>query len=359
MTNLVNVEGLIELEQNDVIATFCDQAKLSGFVGIIKNAVATDSVDLTTTKGRKDIGSRAHKVSKVKTALTKVLDAELADTKALIKRAGEGKKFLTEALDELRDETRQPLTAWEDAEKLKEQQRIDAIQTKLNSMKSLGVIEPGSTKDEIGNLIEAIDNIDCSVGFDEFTQDALHIKQSTKETLSKALNDLIQAELAEAQRKEVEAEKAKLAIQERLSKLKMIPMDVFDKRSHEVRQKIEQLRNFPIQEHEFGVFYPEAVTSLTQVINQLETMATQKEALEKLEPVTPTQPIQEPEKIPAHPLHSDVSISVTPADSRETEIANWLEVNHEIDKALAENIAHSIAAGQVPFVTLTTEAAAA
>lgn len=279
--NIVLIEGILKVKQDDVVATFCDKKKLAKYIDTVKKEVSKGQVNLKTDAGRKQIASSAFKVSKVKTALTKVLDTSLTEAKALIKSAGEGKKFLSEELDKLRDETRLPLTQWEQEEETKNKARIEEIKLKIQGIAELSLIPVDADKDHLTSMIDAVEHIDCSEGFDEFAQAALQQKAKTKEILSEALNSLIQKEIAEQQRLQVESEKKDLKIQERLNNLKMIPMDFLGKPSLEVQKKIDSLTSFEVPVEEFGERHEEAIESVKTVIDQLTLMHTQQLSVEE------------------------------------------------------------------------------
>ena len=97
--------------------------------------------DLSTAKGRKAIASMAAKVARSKTrldALGKDLTADIAAQKALIDI---DRRKMRDALDELRDEVRRPLTEWEDAEKL----RVSVIQQRITSFGEFNEGDPAVT----------------------------------------------------------------------------------------------------------------------------------------------------------------------------------------------------------------------
>ena len=93
---------------------------LDEFLEQIRQAV-NEVPDLTTKKGRDRVASLAAQVSRSKTAIEKPGREYLKRLKEAVKPAeAEIKKFV-DACDELRDETRRPLTEWE-----AEQERIAA-----------------------------------------------------------------------------------------------------------------------------------------------------------------------------------------------------------------------------------------
>ncbi|MPW32014.1 hypothetical protein F9L16_24015 [Agarivorans sp. B2Z047] len=209
MADIITIEGGIEIPQSDVISVFSDTAKLQPYIDRVRDEVSTEKIDLTTDKSRKAIGSRAHKVSKIKTALTKIGKDSVADLKKQVLEVNAGVKYAEEKLSQLRDETRKPLTDWEkekerleEIEHQKEEARIQAIQDEINNIRNFAVLAGNESIEHIAGLIEALDTIDPSEGFDEFTQDALVAIAETKGELAQAM----QAKITERQQAEQQAQ---------------------------------------------------------------------------------------------------------------------------------------------------------
>jgi chromosome segregation ATPase len=85
------------------------EAKAKGFTPTVEHA-----------KGRKQIASMAYKVSQSKVVLDKLGKELVADMKAKVKKVDSERKKARDHLDALRDEVRQPLTEWEEAEAARE-----------------------------------------------------------------------------------------------------------------------------------------------------------------------------------------------------------------------------------------------
>jgi hypothetical protein len=86
-------------------------------IDAIKDEASSEVGDVGTAQGRKDIASMAHKVSKSKALLDKLGKTLADDLNAQLKPINSERKLARDELDALRDEIRQPLTDWEDAEK--------------------------------------------------------------------------------------------------------------------------------------------------------------------------------------------------------------------------------------------------
>ena len=83
--------------------------------------------DISSLKGRKDIASLAHKVSKSKTLLDSLGKELVAGWKDKAKLVDADRRFIRDSCDSLRDEVRQPLTDWEEAEKAKMEAEKQAV----------------------------------------------------------------------------------------------------------------------------------------------------------------------------------------------------------------------------------------
>jgi len=250
----------------------------------VRKEVTTETIDLTTKKGRDDIASRAYKVSKMKNAVNKqIIDPSVEEYKQSVKAVGGGKNYWNGEMDSLRDEIRKPLNEWEEKEAIKEKKRVDDITERIQGISVLAVEPQGETKDHIAEMIEAVDNIDCEIGFDEFTQEALQAKSLSKEILSGRLNEIIKKELEESsrlkmavQQKELDDRQAKIdlknKVQERLNTLMMIPTTMFGKKASEINTKIIKLEDYRVDIEEFGDLYEKASESVITVIAQLKVM---------------------------------------------------------------------------------------
>ena len=108
---------LIPIENVNAIELFKDSKSLELLLNEIKKA-ATDFVpDVTTAEGRKEIASRAYKVSQSKTVIEKAGKGLTEDWARKKRVVDSGRKIAREFCDNLRDEIRLPLTEFEAEEK--------------------------------------------------------------------------------------------------------------------------------------------------------------------------------------------------------------------------------------------------
>lgn len=99
---------------------------LDAYLEQIRQAV-NEVPDLTTKKGRDRVASLAASVSRSKTAIEKPGREYLKRLKEAVKPAEAEIKRFVDACDELRDETRRPLTEWEaEQERIKAEEEMNA-----------------------------------------------------------------------------------------------------------------------------------------------------------------------------------------------------------------------------------------
>lgn len=299
---IISVENLIEIKQSDTISIFSDEEKIQGYLDKVRSVSFIGEVDLTTKKGRDEIASRAYKVSKMKGGVVKkMITPSIEEHRQIIQSVSSGKKFWESKMDDLRDEVRAPLNNWEAEQEIIEEKRIVSIEAKITGIENLGILPDEFGKDYLTSMIEAVDNIDISEGFDEFTQKAIRAKEAAKSTLSIELNKLIQKELEDKQRQELAEQKVKLdeqqrriddaekerkiekSIQNKLTKLAQIPSDNIGENSRRILGAIDRLQSYPLGKASYGDRTKEANTLLGKVIKQLQTMFRQKKQIEEIE----------------------------------------------------------------------------
>lgn len=124
----------IPLEQKNALAIFT-AGNVDKIVGEIEGQVRGIVCDVSTAKGRNEIASLAYKVSKSKTALDALGKDLVGDWKSKAKAVDTERKLIRDRLDALRDEVRQPLTEWEEAEKARvERERLNKEIEKAHDM---------------------------------------------------------------------------------------------------------------------------------------------------------------------------------------------------------------------------------
>lgn len=119
MKNEIQVK-VKDITEKNAPTIFCENG-LDAFISEAKRSVEGLVFDVSTAKGRKEIASASFNVSKSKTAVEKPGREYLRKIKAQPKIIEKEIASFVKQMDQLRDETRAPLDAWE-----KEQERLEA-----------------------------------------------------------------------------------------------------------------------------------------------------------------------------------------------------------------------------------------
>jgi len=201
---------LIGLKDVNVIEVF-QAGNVDDILERIRKEATSFIPNVETNKGRNDIASIAHKVAKSKTYLDSLGKDLVSGWKQKAKVVDVERKKMRDYLDNLKEEVRQPLTDWEDAEK----ERIEKHEWNLQeiigggsySLEKWMELSLEAMKDRLKE-IEA-EKIDDS--WEEYANDAAKAKDGAIAQIKEAIEkrekyDAEQAELAQLRAK---AEKAR------------------------------------------------------------------------------------------------------------------------------------------------------
>lgn len=166
-----------------------------------------------------------------------------------------------------------------------ESDRVKGIKDEIAGIRQFAIGINGKQSSEISEILEAVDMIDVSVSFSEFTQEAMSVKKEVIGELNLALSSAIQNEqLLAAQNKlklEQEQQDAANKAQDRLNKLMMIPIGMMGKSSEEIGSKVLKVVQTEINQDEFGLLFEQAKIAKDNVVNQLNGMFDQQVLVEK------------------------------------------------------------------------------
>lgn len=207
MSNSTELEVISITE--DQAPTLYVENGLDQYLEKIRQAV-NETPDLTTKKGRDRIASLAAKVSRSKTAIEKPGRDYLKRLKEQPKVIeAELRRFTTEC-DRIRDETRQPLTEWENAEKAREdalKQRITELRALADVVDAMGNYLPS---EDINARLTTAKSVALDDSWQELSAEAGVAKDATVQRLELSLAEAKKREDAAAElerlRKEQEAE---------------------------------------------------------------------------------------------------------------------------------------------------------
>lgn len=197
----------------------------------IREEVGKFEPDISTAKGRKDIASNAHKVSKCKVRFDD-LGKDLGDgyKKKLDIINAERKKFRDE-LDTLKIEVRKPLTDWEDAEK----KRAADIEDRINEINRYG---EGACNYESSIRVKidmaSLREITVDESFEEFELAATKAKEASLTQLEAKFIVLQNQEKEAAEAERLENERLE---KERIEREEKIAKEAAEKATREAEEK--------------------------------------------------------------------------------------------------------------------------
>ena len=215
MTEQAKTEStsLVVIQPTDVRAFFVESKNLDSILTEIETLATKFDPDVSTTKGRKLIGSQAYAVARTKTFIDG-LGKELVDAeKEIPKRIDATRKKVRDFCDELQARVRKPLTDFENAEKA----RVSALDQRLNEIHQIGSVAgldilPSET---ITVWIGKLDAIAINDTWDEYQDRAALAKEAAKVKLESALHNRM---TWEAQQAEIARLKAKQEENDRLAR---------------------------------------------------------------------------------------------------------------------------------------------
>ncbi len=194
-------------DQNIVVAAFRKPGGTAELFERIAQEARSHVPDVTTKKGRDQIGSLAMKVSKSKTLIEKCGKELVADQKAQIKLIDDDRIATVKKFDELRNEILAPRDAWEQAEK----DRVAKHEGDIAEIKRIALAVSEWDSISIKNALNDLENKVIDSSFEEYEQEAKLAKLETLESFRTALTirEKYEAEQAELERLRL-AEQAKL-----------------------------------------------------------------------------------------------------------------------------------------------------
>lgn len=180
---------------------------LDPYIAQIKAEIDSFVPDTSTSKSRREIASFAMKISKSKTYLDSI-GKDLVDVlKKQPKLVDAERKRVRDILDGWRDQVREPLTIWENDERV----RVETITERIAAMRNLP--HENSKSSEFEEHIERLKNTVIDESFDEFIEEAAITKD-------KAMRDcgviLARALIRESEAEELERLRLAKAEQDRI-----------------------------------------------------------------------------------------------------------------------------------------------
>lgn len=186
-------------DQNIVVSAFHTPGGTAELFERIAQEARSHVPDVTTKKGRDQIGSLALKISKSKTFIEKCGKELVAEQKAQIKLIDDDRIATVKKFDELRNEILAPRDAWEQAEK----DRVAKHENSIERIKSSAHWYVDTMLSELQQSLDWLENhlvIDSS--YEEYEEAAKLAKYEAIELLRKGIADRqkYEAEQAELER---------------------------------------------------------------------------------------------------------------------------------------------------------------
>jgi len=371
-TELITFDKAIELKGRKAVDFFSNKENLTPLVVFVKEEATSIVHSVDTKKGRDAIGSTALKVSKSRKGLTDAINASISEMETKVKTAKAVSKYVEQELNGVRDKILEPRKVWQAEQDLIEEKRIKDIKEDIDNILGIGTLIGNESKEEVASLVEAVESIDVSEGYEEFTVDAAQAVKDVLKTLNDKVLSIIEDDRKAEQDQQLEAEWKRNKITERLNNLAMIPLGLMGEPSSKIKDKIDSLVNFVIPADDFGESYQQAVDSIQKVIGQLNKMFNQQILIEEqaaamgsstldLSPVDPPESMSRGAPTLAgmdEPPIDDFFVETTSTttviqrDFREIAIHEWLCQNTNIYNEQAGKIASAIMLGLLPYTTV-------
>lgn len=204
---------------------------LDPYMKRVREQIDAFSADVTTNKGRKAIASMASKVARCKTAwdgLGKDLVTELKEKPKMIDAE---RKRMRDLMDSWRDEVRQPLNKWEEAE----QARVDGHRAAIKHFEAMQFCSDLDSS-EIRRSIQLTESVRIGDHWEEFEAEAARTKDAT---LAKLREQLVIREKYEAEQAELELLRKQAAEREIADREARIAREAKEQAEAEAKARME------------------------------------------------------------------------------------------------------------------------
>ncbi|MDE2021151.1 MAG: hypothetical protein KGJ13_12515 [Patescibacteria group bacterium] len=127
-----DITDLVVIPNDSALQVFTVPGLIDPYLKIVRDEIDNFQSDVSTKKGRDAIASFAFKIAKCKTAIDAVGKEQTDIAKDIPRKIDAIRKKARDTLDQWKDEVRQPLTEWEDAEEARKA-KIQSLITELES----------------------------------------------------------------------------------------------------------------------------------------------------------------------------------------------------------------------------------
>jgi len=219
---------LVVVQKANVLEIYTSNDGLTPIIDEARTVVSQFEPDLSTATSRKKIASLARRVATLKTTLDGYGKELVSEWKKKSKLVDDNRRNMRIALDALKEEARQPLTDWENAEI----ERITTIKRRIeritNAAEQYRILDGNPDLEKMKGTQNALENCIIDDSFGEFATEAATAHSSSLTQLIKMIQNeeerlLNEAELqrlkaAEEERQKIEEEKKRKAYERELVK---------------------------------------------------------------------------------------------------------------------------------------------
>jgi len=161
--NAETKQELVVIDQQNVLVAFQKPEGLDPVIEQIREKVKSEIYDISTKEGRDRIGSVARQIGSAKRRLKEMSQGLTSDWQAKTKIVTTEATRMEKELNDLRDEVKAPLDAYND----KEKERIAKHEVRLDAIRELAVFEFEPTIDQVIMRQSELDTYD-PIDFEEF-----------------------------------------------------------------------------------------------------------------------------------------------------------------------------------------------
>lgn len=225
---------IVSIPEEKALTVFITKEGLDPYLQQIKNEVSGFVADVSTRKGREEIASLAHKISRSKTALDSIGKQLVDKLKEQPKLVDAERKRMRDYLDALKDDVRKPLTEWEELER----QRVESIKNRIIDIKSKIDEARLLVSGDVLPIINAVDEIDIfDESWCEFKDEAAIAKNYTMAELRKIYQEKDKHEKEQA---ELERLRKEVAIREQQDRERRIAEEAAERAKKEAEEAAKQ-----------------------------------------------------------------------------------------------------------------------
>lgn len=271
---------------NEVLNLFSNQITENGLEELKAKYPADLVVDMSDEAEFKN----ARKVRTERNKLTKAINDRRLDVTKEIKAQGDS---LIEQVNEIYSVIVEPFEIEdqrrkEEAERQKREleEKLNAERARIQNIKNFVSLSHGKDSETIAETIESVDSIETEDFHKDVIHEAIQAKRETIQALTQLLSDT-------KAREAVEQERAKMAVQDRINNLQMIPSTMFGKTIAEIGAKITSIENYQVTEAEFFDRVGEVEQLKQTVLQQLNMMLQQAKQMEEMQAQTTQAPVEQ------------------------------------------------------------------